>query len=92
MHHPNLEKQLEELKTQRQEATEALRDLACEAIESNEKVNKTMMMFLTPSGQNGCECNGVYCSCTKAKKPSRIFKNGKKKLKRKLGDANETLP
>ncbi len=93
MHHPNLEKQLEELKAQRQEATATLRDLACEAVESNEKVNKTMMMYLTPSGQNGCECITTYCSCTKAKKKtSRIFKNGKRKLKRKLRDTNETSP
>jgi len=90
MQHPDLEKQLEELKAKRKAATRDLRDLASEAIESNEKVNKTMLMYLTPAGENGCECSGTFCSCEGAKKTSRIFKG--KKLKRKLKDNNGTHP
>ena len=88
MHHPELEKQLEELKAQRQEATQDLRDLATEALNSNDKVNKTMMMYLNLSGGDGCVCEGTYCTCTspKKKRTSRIF--SKKKLRRKMKPNN----
>jgi hypothetical protein len=90
MHHPDLEKQLEDLKAQRQEATQALRDLATEAVNSNDKVNKTMMMYLNLSGGEGCACEGTYCTCTspkQKKRTSRIF--SKRKLRRKINGADK---
>ena len=82
MNHPDLEKKLQELKAQRKETTQGLRDLATEAIESTDKVNKTMMMYLTPAGQKeGCECTGAFCYCDKAPKTSRLFKKKSKKSK-----------
>ncbi len=92
MHHPELEKQLEELKAKRKAATQDLRNLATEAIESTDKVNKTMMMFWHAAGTlDGCECSGVFCLCHPPKKSiSRIFK--KDKLRKRLSDSNGTHP
>ena len=89
MQHPDLEKQLADLKAQRKEATQALRDLASEAMDSTDKVNKTMMMFV----RTDCEspCDEELCECTnKRKKTSRIFSG--KKLRKKLKGTNGTHP
>jgi len=82
MNHPDLEKQLHELKMQRQEATKTLRDLASEAVDSTDKINKTMTMFLKLSGEDGCECKGTYCACDQSKKTSRF------RLRKKLKNIN----
>jgi hypothetical protein len=96
MQHPDLEKQLEELKAKRKAATADLRNLASEAVESTDKVNKTMMMYLQPAGTiAGCECVGTYCTCQPMKKrTSRLFNKAKlkKRLQSDSSNGNGTHP
>jgi hypothetical protein len=87
MQHPDLEQQLAELKAERQEATQALRDLASEALGATDKVNKSITMFLKTDCDDG-EC--VDCTCKPKRKTSRHF-NGKK-LRKKINGANSTKP
>jgi len=75
MHHPDLEKQLEELKAQRKETLEDLRDIANKAFDSADKAGKTMMMFLPE-----CTCE-EKCDCAPKNGSSRP---SSKFLKRKL--------
>lgn len=78
MHHPDLEKQLEELQRKKEQAVNNLRDIANEALENADRASKTMMMYLEPAGlKEGCACKGKLCLCSSAKpKPptSRLFK------------------
>lgn len=89
MHHPDLEKQLEDLKARRQAATKDLRELATEAVNSNDKVNRALMMYLNLSGGEGCACAGTYCTCqaSKKKKTSRNF--NRRKLRKKINVTNK---
>lgn len=78
MHHPDLERQLADLKLQKQTAVQNLRSLATEAIDGAGKVSKTMLMMLPPAGQHpDCECPGNVCLCNGGRE--KITKKLKKK-------------